>query len=112
MSDDTHDAEHRNTRQRSRYERKGRPARSGWLVPARSGDVRQARRRVNYLVEQGRMPHPNTLPCTDCGHIWCEGESRHEYDHYLGYEVQHQLSVEPVCSACHHQREAERRVVA
>ena len=84
----------------------GRPR--GWLVPSRPGDKKQARRRVNYLVEQGRIPHPNDLPCVDCGHLWRPGERRHEYDHHKGYCAKHQLSVESVCSACHHRRENER----
>lgn len=43
----------------------------GWIVPARPGDKRQARRRVNYLVEQKRIPlevwrhkdFPEATPC-------------------------------------------------
>lgn len=51
----------------------------------RTGDKIQARQRINVEVRTGRRPHPNTLPCADCGHIWEEGERRHEYDHHLGY---------------------------
>lgn len=82
--------------------------RRGWVAPTRDGDVRQARRRVNYLVEQGRIPRPNDLPCTDCGHIWSLGERRHEYDHHVGYDAEHQLDVEPVCTTCHQRREETR----
>lgn len=46
--------------------------------PPRDGDKEQARQRVNVEVRTGRRPHPNSLPCTDCGHIWAEGERRHE----------------------------------
>ena len=47
-----------------------RPATSGpQPKPARSGDKLQARQRVNVEVRSGRRPHPNTLPCTDCGHV-------------------------------------------
>jgi len=76
--------------------------------PARDGDVEQARQRVNVLVRTRRLPRPNDLPCTDCGHIWSEGERRHEYDHHLGYAAEHHLSVEAVCTTCHHARERAR----
>lgn len=82
--------------------------RHGWLTETRDGDKKQARRRVNYLVEQGRIPHPNALPCVDCGHHG-GGERRHEYDHARGYDGENQLYVEAVCSRCHHAREEARR---
>lgn len=78
-------------------------------VAARPDDVRQARRRVNYLVELGTLPRPDTLPCSDCGHKWTEGERRHEYDHHCGYQPEHHEDVEPVCTTCHHAREDARR---
>ena len=80
--------------------------RHGRLVPARDGDKKQARRRVNYLVEQGRFPSPNALPCTDCGHL--ADDRRHEYDHHLGYAAEHHENVEAVCSVCHRWRAIER----
>lgn len=71
-------------------------------IPGRDGDKKQARRRINYLVEQGVRPHPNTLPCVDCGHI---GPScRHEYDHHRGYEAIYHEDVEVCCARCHRQR--------
>ena len=76
--------------------------------PARDGDFVQARQRVNVEVRTGRRPHPNSIPCADCGHIWSEGERRHEYDHHKGYAAEHHLSVEPVCTICHHARESAR----
>lgn len=79
----------------------------GWREPARSGDKLQARRRVNYLVEQGRIPRPSELPCTDCGDTGQSG-ARHEYDHHMGYAAEHHLDVEAVCAPCHHAREANR----
>ena len=81
-------------------------------VDARPDDRLQARRRVNYLVDIGRLPRPNTLPCVDCGHVWAEGERRHEYDHHLGYSTEHHEDVEPVCTSCHHTREVQRRAAA
>lgn len=94
---------------RGRYAPRERaPRLRGFLVETRDGDKRQARRRVNYLVEQGRIPPPNALPCTDCGHVWEDGGRRHEYDHASGYGVAEQLTVEAVCSACHHTRERAR----
>lgn len=77
-------------------------------VPARDGDQLQARQRINVEVRTGRRPHPNSLPCADCGHEWSEGERRHEYDHHLGYAAEHHLDVQPVCTTCHHRREERR----
>lgn len=86
--------------------------RHGWLKPSRPGDKRQARRRINYLVERGELAHPNGVQCVDCGHIHrnMPNDRRHEYDHYLGYSAEHQLDIQVVCSKCHHKREDERRV--
>ena len=42
--------------------------------PPRDGDRKQARQRINVEVQAGRRPHPNSLPCTDCG-LWCAGEA-------------------------------------
>lgn len=47
--------------------------------PPRDGDRRQARQRINVEVRHGWRPHPNTIPCTDCAHVWSDGERRHEY---------------------------------
>lgn len=74
--------------------------------PPRSGDKLQARQRINVEVRTGKRPHPNTLPCTDCGHTWAEGERRHEYDHHLGYGAEHHYDVEPVCTTCHAARDS------
>lgn len=76
-------------------------------LPRRDGDKRQARSRINHDMRMGQRPNPNTLPCTDCGHL---GEDRrHEYDHHLGYAAENHYDVEPVCSRCHHARERGRR---
>ncbi len=77
--------------------------------PPRDGDKIQARQRVNVEVRTGRRPHPNTLPCTDCGHVWRPGERRHHYDHHLGYAAEHHLDVEPVCTTCHAARDQKPR---
>ena len=74
-------------------------------VPPRDGDRRQARRRINVEVRGGRRPHPNALPCKDCGHVWAPGERRHEYDHFLGYSAEHHYDVEAVCTICHAARD-------
>lgn len=92
-----------------RRSRRGIPGRRGWLAPTRGGDRMQARRRINYLVEQGRLPRPVDLPCIDCGDMAFAGRHRHEYDHARGYGAQDQLYVEPVCARCHHDREETRR---
>lgn len=87
----------------------GRPGRRGWQVDTRDGDKKQARRRINYLVETGRLRHPDDEPCIDCGDQVFVGKFRHEYDHAKGYDGENQLYVEPVCSRCHHNREEARR---
>ena len=69
------------------------------------GDKKQARRRINLEVRTGRRAHPNTIPCTDCGHIWQPGERRHEYDHHLGYVAKYHRHVESVCTKCHSKRD-------
>lgn len=74
--------------------------------PPRDGDKKQARRKVNLEVERGRMPHPNTLACVDCGHIG--PERRHEYDHHQGYAAEHHYDVVPVCTTCHSKRTFSR----
>lgn len=76
--------------------------------PARDGDKVQARQRVNVQVQNGLRPHPNTIPCVDCGHVWSEGERRHEYDHHLGYAAEHHDDVEPVCTLCHKRRDSPK----
>lgn len=77
--------------------------------PPRDGDKKQARQRINVEVRSGRRPHPNTLPCVGCGHIWNEGERRHEYDHYKGYAAENHFEVEPVCTLCHRARVDDRK---
>jgi hypothetical protein len=94
---------------RAKYQRRKRREPGRRYVGARDGDALQARRRVNYLVEQGLLPRPNALPCADCGHVWAGGERRHEYDHHMGYEAAHHEDVEAVCTTCHHAREERRR---
>ena len=90
---------------RATYIKKGFPRRYGPAADApRDGDKKQARHRVNLHVDHGWIPDPNALPCTDCGHEYA-GDKRHEYDHYLGYDAEHHLDVQVVCSTCHHARE-------
>lgn len=72
-------------------------------APPRDGDKKQARSQVNVEVRFGRRPNPNTLPCTDCGHLGAD--RRHEYDHYLGYAAEHHSHVQPVCVFCHKRRD-------
>lgn len=86
--------------------RTGRPGPSP--NPPRDGDRAQARQRINVEVKAGRRPHPNTIPCADCGHVWEGGERRHEYDHHLGYAPQHHLDVQAVCTLCHAKRDSAK----
>ena len=77
--------------------------------PPESGNKAQARQRINVEVRTGRRPHPNDLPCTDCNHIYVDGERRHEYDHFKGYEAAHHYDVQSVCTTCHAKRDSERK---
>lgn len=70
----------------------------------REGDKKQARRRINVLVRTGKIPHPNNLICSDCGHVHKAGGKRHEYDHYEGYSTGKHLVVRALCSTCHHKK--------
>lgn len=74
-------------------------------IPARAGDKKQARATVTHAVNRGVLPHPNTLPCTDCQHtVTSDADRRHEYDHFQGYAPEHHMSVEAVCTRCHKRR--------
>lgn len=93
----------KNKRQRDLYEPKPKIDRRGRrYVSARNGDKKQARARVNYLVNIGLLENPNDLKCVDCGHIG--NDRRHEYDHANGYSANNHEVVEAVCSMCHHVR--------
>lgn len=93
--------------QRDAYEPTARPEPGRRFVDARDDDRKQARRRVNHLVDIGVIPNPNDVQCTDCGHQ--DTDRRHEYDHYLGYAPDHHEHVQVVCSRCHHARERSRQ---
>jgi hypothetical protein len=81
-------------------------------LTARDGDKNQARKHVQLSFRSGRIPHPNSLACVDCGHLVPRGATRrrdmHEYDHYLGYAAENHMKVQPVCVPCHHKREKAR----
>ncbi len=47
----------------------------------------------------GQRPHPNSVPCEDCGHVWFEGERRHEYVN-AGGEITIDDGGEVVCRLC------------
>lgn len=66
----------------------------------------RARKAVAYAIRKGHLLSPNVVRCLDCGH-WGRGR-RHDYDHHLGYEREHWLHVEPVCTLCHADREQRR----
>lgn len=103
-------AESRNRSARESYTPINTPSRLGtFAVAARDGDRKQARARVNHRVDIGLLADPNDLPCFDCGHVYAEGERRHEYDHYRGYAAANQLDVQVVCTTCHHRRDGAGR---
>jgi DNA-directed RNA polymerase subunit M/transcription elongation factor TFIIS len=61
--------------------------------------IDQARHRVNYAVQEGRLPRVKTLPCAKCGN-----PAQH-YHHHRGYAREHQLHVIPLCAPCHYEAE-------
>lgn len=94
---------------KERYQPKPQVDRRGrQFVMPRDGDRKQARRKVNHLVDVGLLPDPNDVACMDCGHLRRTDGRRHEYDHYLGYGTEHHEHVQVVCSSCHHARERKR----
>lgn len=78
-------------------------------TPSRDGDKRQSRMKVYREILNGRLPHPNTLPCVDCAHVWKEGDPRHTYDHHKGYAAQYHIDVVAVCSMCHAARDNPKK---
>jgi len=58
---------------------------------------------VGQAIKQGRLPHPTTLKCVDCGAIATS------YDHHLGYGRDHWLDVQPVCTRDNATRSWARR---
>lgn len=66
----------------------------------RDGDKKQARSRVNKLVQRGRLPRPNDVRCSRCGHIG--NDKRHEYHHQNGYGKRFHTDVTVLCTTCHH----------
>jgi hypothetical protein len=56
----------------------------------------------------GQRPHPNTRPCSDCGHVWFEGERRHEYVDAAG-EITVADEADVVCILCRVKRRRPRR---
>lgn len=69
---------------------------------------RRARRLVQMRVRRGSMPHPNDVPCADCGRARVVDGPRHEYDHYAGYEGDAAGMVQSVCKDCHAERGRQR----
>ena len=45
--------------------------------------------------------HPNTRPCDACGHIWFDGERRHEY---ADHGAEHHEDAQVFCVLCLQQR--------
>jgi len=52
--------------------------------------------KVEQAIIQGKLPRASSNVCT-----YCPKPAAH-YHHYLGYEEEHWLDVEPVCVSCHH----------
>lgn len=97
---DAHCAECRRQIYRESYKPKGRQSKKGCrFAPIRDGDKKQARARVNHLVNINLLPDPNDVPCEKCGHT---GKGRrHEYHHHRGYAAEFQETVQSLCTRCH-----------
>jgi hypothetical protein len=91
-----------NGKRRETRIRSGRGKLASLRTTARDGDKKQANARVQRLVDAGVIPHPRSVPCFDCGHLG--SDRRHDYDHYLGYSVEHFEDVQAVCVKCHIKR--------
>lgn len=89
---------------KKRYAKKEKVSRRGCrYVKARDGDKKQARRRVNHMVDVGLLPNPNDLPCSNCNN---KNESkRNEYHHHNGYSPEHHEDVVVLCTYCHSREE-------
>lgn len=70
---------------------------------ARNPEKFEARKVVATAIKSGTLANPKTLLCADCL------TPAREYDHYLGYALEHRLDVQPVCRSCHVEREKRRR---
>lgn len=56
----------------------------------------KARHSIDYAKTSGKLSHPDTLQCN-----YCPNQAQ-EYHHYLDYEPEHRLDVQPVCKKCHY----------
>jgi hypothetical protein len=77
---------------------------SRFVLP-RDNDKRQARARINHLVDIGILSDPNDLNCSDCGHVY-DKKIRHEY-HHESYTADKQEIVIILCTKCHVKRHME-----
>jgi len=50
---------------------------------------------VREAVKLGQLPPIKSCTCCECG------KPATDYHHYLGYEKEHWLAVEPLCKSCH-----------
>lgn len=55
-----------------------------------------ARKAVWYAVSVGKLPPAWSMVCEICG----EAQAAH-YHHHHGYDIEHRLDVQPVCTECH-----------
>jgi hypothetical protein len=75
----------------------------------RDGDKAQARQSVKREIRLGRLPHPNSVPCADCGRPHRHGGPNHHYHHHLGYLAKHHNDVVPLCPRCHVARDSRKK---
>src|SRR5687767_11355225 len=65
----------------------------------------RARVAVQEAIRRKQLPRPTTLPCVSCG------KPAAEYHHHLGYELEHQLDVQPLCHLCHWAEHRDDQVI-
>ena len=64
----------------------------------------KARQAASYAIASGRLIRPG-----HCENPTCGTKCKPEAHHYLGYEKEHWLDVEFLCSECH--KEADRKLI-
>jgi hypothetical protein len=58
-------------------------------------DRHAAREAVHAAVKAGKMPHPTSLSCAECG------KPAVGYHHHRGYAFAYRLEAQALCAACH-----------
>lgn len=82
----------------------GKASRKRWKI--NNKEKCNAQHAVYYAVQTGKLPNLAALKCEICG-----GKPLH-YHHYMGYDKEHRLDVQPLCCICHKAAHAEMKRLA